>query len=141
MDGNGEERGVVRAQAEIVVAHFAAGGKMGNAHLVRTIRAHGSGTRLLHPGVNSKGRSTVDGGDAEQLPSPGDRPAERLEKRNLLSMKILRQAQSKDMSHIEGGRPLLRMGVEGILRGGLGDGARTAGDEPANHGTGFVEGF
>ena len=86
-----------------------------------------------------KGASAVDAGDAEQLPAPGDGPAQRLQEGDVFPMKVLRQAQGEGVGHVEGGRPFFRMGVKGILGSGLGDRACTSGDESPNHGTGFVE--
>ena len=62
-----------------------------------------------------------------------------LQEADAFPMQILRDAQGEDVGHVEGGRTFFGMGVEGILRRGLGDRARGSGDESADDGTGVVE--
>ncbi len=115
IDGNGKVRSVVRAQAEIVFANFAAGGEVRNADLVRTVGSVGAGIGLLHAGVDGEGRTAGDGGDAQQLPTAVTALPSGRSKRDVFPVQVLRQAQGEGVGYVEGRRPFLRMRVERIL--------------------------
>lgn len=130
VDGDIEEGTVVRAASEVVFAAAggaAGGGEIGCGDLVGAVGAVGADAGLLDSGIDGEGRAAGDGGDAEELPSGGDGFVDGAEEADGFEVEVLSGAEGEGVGDVEVGRAFFRVGVEGVLRSGEGDGSGGAG--------------
>src|SRR6185437_12339815 len=113
---NGEERAIVRAAAEIILANLARGGEVRLRNLVGPIDAVRAVSRLLHAGEYREWRAGAHAADAEQFPSVGDFAVDGMQELRAFQMHVLRNAERKRIRGIEVRWTFLRMRVVGILR-------------------------
>src|SRR5580704_7265896 len=108
IDWNIEEGSVVRALAEIIVAHRPAGGEMRQCDQIRPVGSARSGTGLLDSRIHREWRAGSQRRNIQKLPSTGDRPSQRPQKTDVVERQNLNHAGGKYMRHVERRRSLLR---------------------------------
>src|SRR5271154_4339786 len=121
IDGNREERTVVRASPEIIFAYRAARREIGHRNQVRPVRSARTNARLLDTGIHCERRSTRYGRDIQELPSRRNSISERLQKAHAIKRQRLDQAQRERVSHVKRGGTFVSLGIKRILRQRLQD--------------------
>src|SRR5271170_4568660 len=78
IDGNREERTVVRASPEIIFAYRAARREIGHRNQVRPVRSARTDAGLLDAGIHRERRPAGHGRNVQKLPSRRDSISQRL---------------------------------------------------------------
>src|SRR5580700_7930281 len=115
IDGNREERTVVRALPEIILAYRAARREIGHRNQVRPVRSARTNASLLDAGIHCERRSAGHRRNIQKLPSRRNSISQRLQKAHPIEWQRLDQAQRERVSHVKRRGTFVGLGIKRIL--------------------------